>query len=78
MKTAKKTTHTLRQPFKKVKPCLSAHSTSSTTINPEIGSDNALVIATDVETESVPDHSNIEIVEVDPENELSMPVEYPY
>ena len=38
MKTAKKTTHALRQSFKKVKPCLSAHSTSSTTINPEIGS----------------------------------------
>ena len=78
MKTAKKTTCALRQPFKKVKPCLSACSTSSTTINPEIGSDNDLVIATDVETASVPDHSDIEIVEVDLENELSMPVEYPY
>ena len=51
---------------------------SSTTINPEIGSDNDLVIATYVETASVPDHSDIEIVEVDVENKLSIPVEYPY
>jgi len=79
VKTAiKKGARALGRPFKKAKTRLSARSASSTstTIDPEIASDNDPVIATDIEKASGPDDSDIEIVEVDPEKELSMSIEY--
>jgi hypothetical protein len=69
----------LAQPFKKAKTCLSTCSESFTTADKEIASDDDRTAATmgDDNTSTTPDNSSdIEIIDADPEKELSASIYY--